>query len=865
MPCTASFRRVLPTFLSLLAAVPVAATDARGAEPAQRRTVDVTHLDLALRFDWAAREARGTAVVTFTPLRATSTITLDAGHLAIASVTGEDGRALAYAYDGGDADQGLAITLGRVRRPGEVVRVTIAYHTTWANISDPNALSGSDGKGIRFLRPSSGEPARRRQAWSVGFPAGNRYWFPGNDTPDDFRSTDLRLTVDTPLTVVSNGTLVATTSNADGTRTFHWREARPHANYLTAFIAGEWTVVPQQAGPVALESYGYPDERDAVVATVERLPDMVQWFSSLTGRPYPHPVYRQVFVQDLPWGWGNFGASTLTENMVDDFRTHAEWRYLWDGLEAEALAQQWFGGLVVPRDWRDAWLARGLARMLDGLYNAQKNGVAEFLLYPHATDLATTLGDWRGGTRHPIVPRTVAEGTAFAADNYPYFRGAAVHHLLRDELGDSVWRAGLRRFVAAAAGGPVTTADYQRAMERASGRSLDWFFEQWVFRMGHPVFEVARRWDAGNRTLTLTLRQVQQPDTASPHPQAGWFRGRMRVAIDDRVEIIELAARSVNEFRFRNAAEPRLVRVDVGDTWIKELRFPKGTEELLYQLAHDPDVTGRRAAMGELAGQYQREGVTGAERRQIEAGFRALARSDAYWRLRLGALTWLQGLLVPAGSTEPAALDSTTVAFLVDLVRTERSWVRSGALTFLGTTRDPRHAPLYLDAMREDSHQVIYAAAAALGKSRSPEAYEAFTALARVPSWKGENILSALLGLKELGDPRGVALALEAVGDTVHPRWTLGTPVWDYRLAGNQTLVALGQAERAAAMADARLRRAVEEDDVLDQFNSLMMLADTGDPRLREAIALLKARHRDDPNALAAIGGYEASLSQAGP
>ncbi|MFN8650739.1 MAG: M1 family aminopeptidase [Gemmatimonadales bacterium] len=863
MLCTVPFPRFAPLLLALVTAAAPLAAD--GGARRAGRTVDVTHLDIDLRLDWAARQARGSTVVTCSPLRATASITLDAGNLAIESITGEDGSTLAWRYDGGDRDQGLAIELGRVRRPGETVRLTIAYHTGWRNISDPNSLSGSDGKGIRFLQPSTGEPVRRRQAWSVGYPAGNRYWFPGNDSPEDLRTTDLRITVDHPLTVVSSGALVETRANPDGTRTFHWRVGTPYANYLTAFAAGEWTLVPQRAGDVEIESYGYPDERDAVAATVERLPDMLRWFSELTGKAFPHPVYRQVFVQDLPWGWGNFGTATLTENMVDDFRTHAEWRYLWDGLEAEALAHQWAGGWIVPRDWRDAWLARGLSRMLDGLYNEHKNGRDEFLLYPHNIDQATTLGDWRGGTRHPIVPRTIEEGVSFAADNYPYFRGALVHNLLREELGDSVWRAGLRRFIATHGGQPASTADYQRAMEQASGRALGWFFEQWVYRIGHPVFEVERRWDRASGTLTLTLRQVQQPDTTTTHPKATWFRGRMTVEIDDRLETVTLAPKAVNQFRLAAREEPRLVRVDVGDAWIKEIRFSKTTDELLYQLARDRDVLGRRWAMSELARLYRRDGIEVGERQRIEAGLRDVAQGDGWWRLRLGALTWLQGLVVPAGSGEPVRLDSATTTMLVELIRTERSWVRSGALTFLGATRDPRYAELYLDAMQEDSHQVIYAAAAALGKSRSPRAYDALTAIAKVPSWKGENILSALLGLKELGDPRGADLALAALNDTTSHRWTLGTPVWDFRIAASQTLVALGRADDAWRIASARLTRALEEDDVLDQFNSLMMLADTGDPRTRVAIDLLKARYKDDPNALAAIGGYEAGLPQAGP
>ena len=52
------------------------------------------------------------------------------------------------------------------------------------------------------------------------------------------------------------------------------------------------------------------------------------------------------------------GLAIQTENMVDDARTHADYLYLWDSLEAESLAQQWFGNHVSVRDPRELWLMR---------------------------------------------------------------------------------------------------------------------------------------------------------------------------------------------------------------------------------------------------------------------------------------------------------------------------------------------------------------------------------------------------------------------------------------------------------------------------------------------------------------------------
>lgn len=864
MPATPPRPLPLAALLSLLLGTTLAAARPSVAEPpARRRTVDVKHLVLDLRFDWAARRAAGTATLTLAPLRATDHVTLDAGHLGIEAVTLDDGTPLAFTYDGGDQDDGLRIRLGEARPAGRDLTLRIAYHTTWQNRSDPLNLGGSDGPGLRFFSPTTTEPMKRRQLWSQGLPAGNRYWFPGYDAPDDWRTTELFLTVDAPLVALGNGTLVDTRDHPDGTRTFHWRAERPHANHLTAIVIGDYAAVRQEAAGVALESWGYPDEVAAVEATAERLPAMLRFFAEATGAPYPGPRYAQAFVQDLPWGAGNHGLATLTENMIDDFRTHADWRYLWDGLEAEALAAQWLGGLYSPRDWRDTWLTRGAAHYFDGLFNERVNGRTEFLLWQLAGDQATALGDWNAGLRRPVVPADPDSGRAWALDNTPWARGALVLHQLRAQLGDARFARAMRHFVATAAGRPVSTADFQRAVEAASGERLGWFFDQWVHGIGHPVFVVTHAYDSARGRLTLRVRQVQTPDPKAPAPQVRWFRGWVEVEVDDRVERVWLAPREDNVLSLAAPTAPRLVHFDFESAWLKELTFEKPLEELLYQVAHDRDVLGRRWAMGELTARARHDSTSPATRSRIAEALWQVALGDGYWRERAGALARLQALLAPAAADGPVALDSATTARLKTLIRTERSWLRAAALRFLGTTRDTACAALYLEAMREESHPVINAAAHALGLSRSPGAYDALTALGRIPSWKGENRLSALLGLKALGDPRGGDAALEAVADVTSTRWYLATSTWDFRLAGAEALVALSQGDRAVPLVLSRLEQALAEDDLNDVFSNVLLLITLADPRGAAVFDRLRAHYHDDPRALAAVEVYATQFQEA--
>jgi aminopeptidase N len=62
-----------------------------------------------------------------------------------------------------------------------------------------------------------------------------------------------------------------------------------------------------------------------------------------------------------------------------------------------------------------------------------------------------------------------------------YQKGAYVLHLLREQLGDDAFWAGLRRYTVAHAGGSVTTEDFKRSMEESTGLDLAAFFDKWVY------------------------------------------------------------------------------------------------------------------------------------------------------------------------------------------------------------------------------------------------------------------------------------------------------------------------------------------------------------------------------------------------
>lgn len=827
------------------------------------RKIDIKHVAIDLRFDWAKKQAYGMTAVTLAPFDSTDKIMLDAAFFRINSVTSQSGTPLKFEYDGGDKNDNLKITLDRVYRAGEDVTVKIDYRTNWINMSDPNNLSGSNGKGIRFFEPTSNDTNRPQEIWSMGEPEGNRYWFPGYDSPNDFRTTEFTATVDKKLTAISNGSLVETKNNVDGTRTFHWKTDAPYANHLTSFVIGQYIDVKQNYDGIELHNFGYPNEAEAVAATVVRLPDMVKFYSEVTGVKYPYSSYSQVSVQDAPWGVANNTVATQSENMIDDERTHADYFYLWDGLEAEALAGQWFGNYLTCSDWSQVWLNRGFAHYFDSLYSERRNGRAEFLLWYRLADHNTYLSDWNSGFRHPVVTRNYEDTAGFTTDNYPYARGAAVLHMLRQHLGEENWWKAIRHYVRSNANKPVSTEDFRKAVEEASGEPMDWFFDQWLYRMGHPIFEVTRNYDHTKKQLTLNVKQTQKIDSNDEYPQVDFFKGKVEVEIDGRIEQVWLEPKAENVFTFASSEQPKLVNFDYESAWIKEIKFEKSLDELLYQLHNDKDILGKRRAMDELVSLASDEKSSAGDRAKIYAGLRNTILSNSYWRLRQSAILQLQNLLAPATQTKPALLDEATVMTLRTVIKNRTSWNRAAAINFLGMTQNPKHADLYIDALDDISDRVINAAATALGKSRSPVAFEALAKLVNKPSWKNQSLMSALVGLRQLGDPRGFDIAFKALSDPHLLRWRLPVPpVWDFRIVAAETIAALGKGDAAYSLIFERFKKSMDEDDLNGVFNNILLITKLADPRGQEAFELLKAKFKDDAQAMTTVSTYETQFNE---
>ncbi len=812
---------------------------------------DMRHIALSLKFDWDKEQALGTAAMTLAPLVPNfKTVNLDAGLMIINSVK-LDSKNLTFNYD--EANTLLSINLDRVYTIGEPLTLIVDYHTNGEIV--PNTLGFGGGGGLKFIKPPAGDSHGRRQIWSQGQTDYNRFWFPSYDSPNDFASTELTATVEKPLFVVSNGALVNRHDNGDGTETFHWKMDTPHANYLTSVVVGEYAEVKGEYAGISVSSYVFPNELKEGQVSLKNLPAMVKFFSEKLGVKYAYPKYAQTTATGFSGGMENISATTMTPTIVRDAREMLDGDS--DSIQSHELAHQWFGDYVTCREWGEIWLNESFATYFEALWMEESKGHDYFLYNDVRGNQQQYLAAWNEGLRRPIVTKNYTNKDA-VFDAYAYPTGGAVLHMLRKHLGDELFFKSLNHYLLSNAHQPVQTEQLRIAIEQTTGQSMDWFFDEWLHKMGHPLFEISDNYDDAAKKLTLNVKQTQKIDPNNAYPQTEFFQTFVDIEIDNQIKRVWIEPKAENIFTFDVASRPKLINFDYESPLIKELKFEKPTDELVYQLQNDKDVLGRLWAMNELSA---REKTDDAEKSKITAALNQTVTKDTFWAVRRDAIRLLvttaatgsrkrNQQIIEGPNLEPATLNALTTA-----AKDTNSLVRAAAIEVLGALNDPQKADIYLAALNDQSYGVIDAASIALANTKDARSYNALVKLVNTDSWKDHVRLAGLQGLAVLGDKRAVDLGFK-YADKSYP--------------ANVQNVALGMLA-ASGKGDARIypllmnnfKTALKNKDFQGIFGGLQNFIKLGDPRGQEAFDLAKAQFKDQQNFLAFVSRIEAEFKTA--
>lgn len=333
--------------------------------------------------------------------------------------------------------------------------------------------------------------------WSLSEPYSAYEWWPCKQSlKDKIDSCFISVTTDTSNRVGSNGNLVSIEPKGNGKHTYHWQTRYPMNYYLVAVTVGQYREYLAYAKPrqisdsILIQNYiynatAYNNNKASIDITAKQL----ELFSDLFGL---YPFYKEKYGHMMAPFSGGMEHQTMSSMGIFNF-----------GIVAHELGHQWFGDHVTCATWSDIWLNEGFASYTEYL-------AAKYLTAP-ANALSVLNGmhaSARSGIGSVYVTDTTNVSRIFSSA-LTYEKGGSAVRVLHYILGDSLFFSMCRTYFDRFGNGNASTEDLAKLCSEIAGRNLDYFFNQWIYGVGFPNYQVKWNYKSGKLALLMTQTNAQ--------------------------------------------------------------------------------------------------------------------------------------------------------------------------------------------------------------------------------------------------------------------------------------------------------------------------------------------------------------------
>ncbi len=661
----------------------------------EKRIVDLKHTQLDVRFDWEKRHLIGNAVLDLKPhFYPISSVTLDAKGFDIDNVALLKNGAksgLKYNYDGKE----LVIELDRTYTREEVIQLEIDYVAKPDELEAGGSAAITSDKGLYFINPDGTDKEKPQQIWTQGETEASSCWFPTIDAPNERTTQEIYITVQDRFKTLSNGRLVSSNKNADGTRTDYWKQEINHAPYLFAMAIGEFAVVTDTWNGKTVDYYVEPAYEQYARQIFGNTPEMMDFFSNKLNYPFPWDKYSQVVVREFVSGaMENSSAVIFMDALQKTDRELLDETH--EDIIAHELFHHWFGDIVTCESWANLPLNESFATYGEYLWEEQKYGkdAADKKLQG---DVRTYLADAARNGKSNLI-RFNYEDKEDMFDGHSYAKGGTILHMLRNYVGDEAFYTSLNKYLVDNEYQPVEIHQLRIAFEHVVGEDLNWFFNQWFMGAGHPIFNIDYNYNEAEDKTYVTIEQTQEEDVFDLPIAIDVYRNgemtREKVFIEERV------------FEWATNGNPDWINVDGDKVVTCEKTDNKTTEQYIKQYEQGKLYLDRYEAIEYLGGQSN----DSAARDVVES-----ALSDDFWAIRELAASEINFAM---GEKAPK------IEKLKDLaLNDKKSAVRAMALDKLAESGDKTLGDFYSKGLDDRSYAVMGSAMSALVEVDEPKAY----------------------------------------------------------------------------------------------------------------------------------------------
>jgi len=408
------------------------------------------------------------------------------GKFIISSVDNAGDPPVPFIYTVDQANDWIIVELGSPKDTDEEFKIHVSYSGI------PRNVGGAWGKPYK-LSTHSGSP----QIYSFSQPYGAREWWPCKDVPEDKTTADLYYTVPEGNIAVGNGSLISKKNPGDGYTEFYWKETYPIATYLVSisctnyeYVEGIYTALDGKT-TMTLGHYVYPEELEAEKGGLEGTLMAMNFFAETYGE---YPFLREKYVT----------AAIASSGMEHQTCTSLRHGGLIDGgynwLNIHELSHQWFGDMVTIDHYDHVWIHEGYATYSEALFEEHRKGRGAYHTY---------VNSWPDRI-DDTMPLVGSHADLFRS-SLIYRKGGFVMHMLRHVTGDEAFFQACRNFLKNHAYNTALTPDLRHEFEKAYGKDLEWFFQQWVHKAGRPTYKfswISKNTAEGN-IIDITIEQTQ--------------------------------------------------------------------------------------------------------------------------------------------------------------------------------------------------------------------------------------------------------------------------------------------------------------------------------------------------------------------
>jgi aminopeptidase N len=585
--------------------------------------------------------------------------------------------------------------LDKTYKGGENYTIYIDYISKPNEVKVKGSAAINDAKGLYFINPKGEEKDKPTQIWTQGETEATSVWCPTIDKPNQKTTQEMYMTVPAKYVTLSNGLLLSQKKNTDGTRTDYWKMDLPHAPYLFFMGVGEFSIIKDSYKGKEVSYYVEKDQAPYARAVFGLTPEMIKFFSDRLGVDYPWQKYAQMVGRDYVSGAMENTTATLHQESAYQNARELTDGIGWESTIAHELFHQWFGDLVTTESWSNITVNESMADYSETLWFEYKYG-RDKGDEQNQQDRRRYLSDPNNAKKDLVRFYYADKEDVF--DNVSYPKGGAIHHMLRNYVGDDAYFKSLNNYLTTNKFKPGEAHQMRLAFEEVTGKDLSWFWNQWFFGSGHPIVKVDYNYDEPGKAKVI-VEQTQTTGKIFKLPIAidvytGASKKRYTVWVENKIDT----------FSFNYTQKPDLINVDADKVMLWAKTDNKTNENFVHQWKYAPLFMDRSEALDYFNRKSMPELAEG-----LKDKFAPLRRSTVN---RLGQSAKFKA--------DPAIIQS-----IENLANTEKEkTTKAAAIAFLAKTKDTRYKSLYDKNINDSSYSVAGAALTGLKELEPAKAYD---------------------------------------------------------------------------------------------------------------------------------------------